>query len=124
MDHREQQPQVAGYGRLEREQRLDRVLDAEEVVVHLVVEGDHLRGELAIPFLECAHRPVDGADDALPHLLELRLDLLERGVDRHQTQRTSWYPAAASGRVTTSSPPRNGGLSHPRQDRPYLAREP
>jgi hypothetical protein len=26
---------------------------------------------------------VDGAQDALPHLLQLRLDLLERGVDRH-----------------------------------------
>ena len=60
------------------------VLDAEEVVVHLVVEGDHLCGELAIPFLEGAHRAVDGADDALPHFLELRLDLLECGVDRHR----------------------------------------
>src|SRR5205814_8858985 len=123
-DHREQQAQIAGDRRLEREQSLNLVLDAQEVVVDLVVERNHLCGELSIPFLECAHRPVDGADNALPHLLKLRLDLLERGVDRHQNQRTSWYPAAASGRVTTSSPPRNGGLSHPRQDRPYLAREP
>ena len=60
------------------------LLDAEEVAVDLVVEGDHLVGELAIPLLERAHRAVDGADDALPHLLELRLDLLERVVDRHR----------------------------------------
>ena len=81
MDHRQQQPQVAGHRRLQREQRLDLVLDGEEVPVDLVVEGDHLVGELAIPFLECAHRAVDGADDSLPHLLELGLGLLERGVD-------------------------------------------
>ena len=48
----------------------------EEVVVDLVVERDHLGGELAIPLLERASRAVDGADDALPHLLQLRLDLL------------------------------------------------
>ena len=84
MDHREQQPQVAGHRRLQREQRLDLVLDGEEVPVDLVVEGDHLVGELAIPLLERAHRAVDGADDALPHLLELGLDLLERVVDRHR----------------------------------------
>ena len=54
------------------------MLDAEEVAVDLVVERDHLVGELAIPLLERPHRAVDGADDALPHLLELRLDLLER----------------------------------------------
>ena len=39
--------------------------------------------ELAIPLLECAHRAVHGADDALSHLLELGLGLLERCVDRH-----------------------------------------
>ena len=81
MDHREQQPQVAGDRRLEREQGLDLVLDGEEVVVDLVVERDHLVGELAIPLLERPHRAVDGADDSLPHLLELSLGLLECGVD-------------------------------------------
>ena len=94
MDHREQQAQVAGDRRLEREQSLDLVLDAEEVVVDLVVERNHLCGELAISFLERPHRAVDRAHDALPHLLEVRLDLLERGVDRHRSQRTSWHPAA------------------------------
>ncbi len=90
MDHRQQQPQVARDRRLEGEQRLDLVLDGEEVAVDLVVEGDHLVRELAIPLLERAHRAADGAEDALPHLLELRLDLLECGVDRHPSQRTSW----------------------------------
>ena len=83
VDHREQESQVARDRRLQRKERLDRLLDAEEVVVDLVVEGDHLVGELAIALLEGAHSSVDGAEDALPHLLELRLDLLERRVDRH-----------------------------------------
>ena len=84
MDHCEQQPQVAGDGGLQREQGLDLVLDGEEVVVDLVVEGNHLVGKLAIALLECAHGAVDGAEDPLPHFLELSLDLLECGVDRHR----------------------------------------
>ena len=75
------EPGVARDGRLQREQPLNRVLDAEEVVVHLVVEGDHLRGELPISLLERTHRTVDGAHDALAHLLELGLDRFQCGVD-------------------------------------------
>jgi ABC-type glycerol-3-phosphate transport system permease component len=33
-------------------------------------------------------------------------------------------PLIAPGLVTTSSPPRNGGVSHPPRARPYVAREP
>jgi len=58
------------------EQGLDLVLDGEEVPVDLVVEGDYLVREFAIPLLERPHRTVDGAYDSLPHLLELCLGLL------------------------------------------------
>ena len=85
VEHREQQPQVARDRRLQGEQRLDLVLDAEEVAVDLVVEGDHLVGELDVPLLERAHRAADGAERrAAPIFLELGLDLLELGVDRHR----------------------------------------
>src|SRR4029077_7248695 len=72
------------------------MLDSEEVGVDLVVEGDPLVGELAISLLERADRSADGAEDALPHLLELRLDLLERRVDRHPTQGTTWHGCACA----------------------------
>ena len=71
---REQEPQIARHGRLEREQGLDRALDAEEALVDLVVEGDHLVGELDVALAEGPHRAADGRDDALPLLLESRLD--------------------------------------------------
>ena len=66
------------------------MLDAEEVAIDLVVEGDYLVGQLPISLLERTDRPTDGAEDALPHLLELRFDLLERRVNRHPTQGTTW----------------------------------
>jgi glycerol dehydrogenase-like iron-containing ADH family enzyme len=84
VEHGEQEPQVAGNRCLQREKRLDLVLDGEEVLVHLVIEGDHFVGQLAIALLERADRPADGAEHALSHLLELSLDLLEVGVDRHR----------------------------------------
>ena len=41
----------------------------DEVAVDLVVERDHLVGELAIALLEGAHRAANRAQNALPHLL-------------------------------------------------------
>ena len=84
MEHGQQESQVAGDRCLQRKERLDLMLDGEEIAVDLVVERDHLACELLVPLLERANRAVDGADDTLPHLLELRLDLLERRVDRHR----------------------------------------
>ena len=74
MEHRQQQPQVSRHGRLQREQRLDRPLDGQEVLVDLVVEGDHLVGELDVALLQRAHGAADGLDDPLPLLLELCFD--------------------------------------------------
>ncbi len=84
MEDREQQAQVAGDRGLEREQRLDRGLDPEEEPVDLVVEGDHLIGELGVALLERPHRAVNGGDGALALLLELRFDLAQFLVDRHR----------------------------------------
>src|SRR5439155_6077534 len=84
VEHCEQEPQVAGDRRLQREERLDLVLDGEEITVDLVVERDHLACELLVALFERSECAMDGAEDVLPHLLELRLDLLERRVDRHR----------------------------------------
>ena len=83
VDHRQQEPQIAGHRRLQGEQRLDLLLDREEMAVDLVIERDHLVGKLAVALLKRARRAVDGAQDALPHLLQLGLDLPECVVHRH-----------------------------------------
>ena len=69
---------------LEPLEGLDLMLDGEEVAIDLVVEGDDLVRELLVAFRECANRAMDGAQHALSHLLKLRLDLFEGGVDRHR----------------------------------------
>ena len=84
MEHREQQPQVARHRRLEREQRLDRALDAEEELVDLVVERDDLVGELDVALLERPHRAADGGEHPLALFLELRFDPIEGFVDGHR----------------------------------------
>ena len=77
MEDREHEPQVAGDRRLQGEQRLDRALDVEEEVVDLVVEGDHLVGELDVALLERPDGPANRGEDPLALLLELRLDPVE-----------------------------------------------
>jgi hypothetical protein len=83
VEHREDQAQIAGDRRLQRQQRLDRALDPQEQPVDLVVEGDDLARELDIPLLEGPHRAVDGGNDALALFLELGLDAVEGFVNRH-----------------------------------------
>jgi hypothetical protein len=83
VDHREQQPQVARDRRLESEERLNRAFDREEEVVDLVVERDHLVGELDVPLLQRPVRSADRRDDALAFLLQLRFEPVESFVDRH-----------------------------------------
>ncbi len=83
MEHREQQAEVARDRRLQGEQRLDRGLDAEEELVDLVVERDHLVGELDVALLERADCAPNRRDHALALLLKLCLDPVQGFVDRH-----------------------------------------
>ncbi len=74
MQHPEHQPQVAGRRRLAGEQRRDSLLDADVLPVDLVVEGDHLVGELGIALLQRLHRTSERPQDELAFLDEVRLD--------------------------------------------------
>ena len=75
--HREHEAQVAGDRRLAREQRLDALLDREVALVDLVVEGDHLVGELRVLLHERVERAAQRAQDEVALLLQRRLDLVE-----------------------------------------------
>ena len=57
------------------------------MLVDLVVEGNHLVGELDVALLQRAHGAADGLDDPLPLLLELCFDSVEGLVDRHPAER-------------------------------------
>ena len=85
----ERQPQVARDGRLSREQRLDAFLDARVAAIDLVVERDHVVGQLVVPARERVQRRAEGAQDEVTFLLQARLELgqllLER--DAHQPNR-------------------------------------
>ncbi len=82
MQHPEHQPQVPGGRRLAGEQRGDSLLDALVLPVDLVVEGDHLVGELWIALLQCLHRASKRAQDELAFLDEVRLDRVELDLKR------------------------------------------
>src|SRR5207248_7307103 len=66
-----------------REHGLDAVLDLEEERVDLVVERDHLVRELGVAPAERPHGPLDRRDDAVPLLLQLRLEPVQCLVDGH-----------------------------------------
>ncbi len=78
---REHEPQVGRDGRLPRQQRLDALLEAEVARVDLVVEGDHLVGELEVLLDERARRRLDRADDEPALVLERLLELGELLVE-------------------------------------------
>ena len=61
VQERKYKPQVAGDRRLLREQRLDAALDVEVDRVDLVVERDHLIGELRVLLPERVHRAAQRA---------------------------------------------------------------
>ena len=69
MQECEHEPQVRGDGRLPREQLLDPLVDREVEVVDVVVERDHLVGELRVL---CA-RGLDGGSERPEHELALGL---------------------------------------------------
>ena len=80
--HREHEPQVARDRRLPREQRLHALLDREVAAVDLVVEADHLVGELVVAARERVQRRAQRAEDEVALLLERRLELLELVLER------------------------------------------
>ena len=82
MQHPEHEPQVPGGRRLAGEQRGDCLLDALVLPVDLVVEGDHLVGELWIALLERLHRASKRPQDELAFLDEVRLDRVELDLKR------------------------------------------
>ena len=80
--HREHEPQVARDRRLAGEQRLDALLDLEVAAVDLVVEADHLVGELVVAARQRVQRRAEDAQDERALLLERRLELRELLVER------------------------------------------
>ena len=70
MEQREHEPKVARDGRLLREQRLDAALDVEVDRVDLVVERDHLVGELGVLLPQRVHRAAQRAQDELALFLQ------------------------------------------------------
>ena len=75
--HREHEPQVDRDRRLPREQRLHAGLDREVAAVDLVVEADHLVGELLVAARERVERRAERAQDEVALLLQRRLELRE-----------------------------------------------
>ena len=82
MQQRQDEPEVAGDGRLAREQQLDLLLDPEVVAVDLVVEGDDFVGELEVALGERVQRPTQRAQDERSLLLQARLELVELLLER------------------------------------------
>ena len=75
--HREHEPQVGGDRRLAREQRLHALLDRDVAAVDLVVEADHLVGELLVAAGERVQRRAQRAQDEVAFFLQRRLELRE-----------------------------------------------
>ena len=77
MQHRQHEPQVGRYRRLPREQRLDPQLDLEVEPVDVVVEGDHLVGELDVALLERVQGAAEDSEHKGPFFLKAGLELVE-----------------------------------------------
>ena len=75
MEDRQHEPEVDRDRRLPGEQRLDALLEREVARVHLVVERDHLVGELSSALAQRVHRAAERAEHELRLLLEGRLEL-------------------------------------------------
>ena len=77
VEHREDEPQVGRDRRLPREQLLDALLDREVARVDLVVERDHLVGELLVLLHERVERAAQRAQHERALLVHRRLELVE-----------------------------------------------
>ena len=69
--------EVDGNRRLAGQQRLDALLDRDVAAVDLVVEADHLVGELLVAPRERVQRRAERAQDEVALLLQRRLELRE-----------------------------------------------
>ncbi len=90
VQEREHEPQVAGDRGLLREQRLNASLDVEVERVDLVVEGDHLVGELVVLLPQRVQCAAQRAEHELALLLQRTLgavELLLEGDAGHQPKR-------------------------------------
>src|SRR5579884_4013152 len=92
--HREHEAQVARDRRLPREQRLHALLDPEVAAVDLVVEADHLVGELVVAPRERVQRRAQRAQDERSLLVDGRLELRQLVLKRlPQPNRPVTYPS-------------------------------
>ncbi len=82
MQDGENEPQVDGDGRLPSEELLDALTDREVAVVDLVVERDHLVGELGVLLFERIHGTPQGAEDQGGLLLEVGLKTIQLLLER------------------------------------------
>ena len=89
VQHRQDEPQVGGDRRLPREQRLDPQLDLEVQPVDVVVEGDHLVGELDVALLERVQRAAQHSEDERSFLLETGLEEVELLLEAHSHARAT-----------------------------------
>jgi hypothetical protein len=82
VEDREHEAQVDRHGSLAREQRLDALLDAEVGPVDLVVERDHLVGQLDVGLQEGVQGAAERPEDVCALLLERRLELIQLFLER------------------------------------------
>jgi hypothetical protein len=74
---RQHEPQVTGHRRLPREQRLNALLDRDVALVDVVVEGDHLVGQLVVALLQRVERAAERAQHEVAFLVQRRLEQVE-----------------------------------------------
>ena len=83
--HREHEAQVDRDRGLAGKQRLDAGLDRQVAVVDLVVEADHLVGQLVVAAGERVQRRAERAQDEVSLLLQGGLELLELVLERRSS---------------------------------------
>ncbi len=77
MEHRQHEPEIGRDRRLSCEQVLDALLDREVARVDLVVEGDHLVGELPVLLHQRVEGSTQRAQRERPLLVDRRFELVE-----------------------------------------------
>ena len=82
MQHREDETQVAGNRRLPGEQRLNALLYREVAAVDLVVERDHLVGEVLVLLDERGERAAQRPQYERPLFMDRRFELVELFLER------------------------------------------
>jgi hypothetical protein len=82
VQHGEHETQVGRDRRLPREQLLDALLDREVALVHLVVERDHLVGELGVLLDERVDRAAQRTQHERRLLVQRSLELIEPLLER------------------------------------------